>query len=220
MAPITAVVFDLDGVLIDSEPVWERVRRSYVAEHGGTWSKDAQERLMGMSTPEWAAYLAGELGVDESPDEVQRAVIAQMADTYERELPLLSGADDAVRRIAQRWPLGLASSSPRRLIDRVLELTGWTELFKATRSTEEVPRGKPAPDVYESVVRDLGVAPHAGAAIEDSSNGILSAAAAGLRVISIPRPEYPISARARAAAVLILDSLDELTPEVVQSDEA
>ena len=127
---VRAVVFDLDGVLIDSEPVWERVRRSYVAEHGGTWADDAQERLMGMSTPEWATYLSEELGVDEEPDEVQGAVIAQMADTYESDLPLLPGADDAVRRIAQRWPLGLASSSPRRLIDRVLELTDWAALFQ------------------------------------------------------------------------------------------
>jgi HAD superfamily hydrolase (TIGR01509 family) len=214
---IEAVVFDLDGVLIDSEPVWERVRRSYVAEHGGTWTHDAQERLMGMSTPEWAGYLAAELGVDEEPDEVQRAVIAQMADTYEHDLPLLPGADDAVRRLARRWPLGLASSSPRRLIDRVLELTDWTALFQATRSTEEVPRGKPAPDVYEAVARDLGKDAGACAAVEDSSNGILSAAAAGLRVVAIPRPEYPPSERASAAAALTLPDLDAVTPEALQS---
>jgi HAD superfamily hydrolase (TIGR01509 family) len=214
---VKAVVFDLDGVLIDSEPVWERVRRSYVAQHGGNWTEDAQQRLMGMSTPEWAAYLSEGLGVDEDPGEVQRAVIEEMAQTYESRLSLLPGADDAVRRIGQQWPLGLASSSPRRLIDRVLQLTGWTPLFQATRSTEEVPRGKPAPDVYEAVARDLGRETSACAAIEDSSNGILSAAAAGLRVIAIPRPEYPVSERARAAAVLTLDSLDEVTPETVQS---
>jgi HAD superfamily hydrolase (TIGR01509 family) len=214
---VRAVVFDLDGVLIDSEPVWERVRRSYVAEHGGTWTDDAQERLMGMSTPEWATYLSEELGVHEEPDDVQRAVIAQMADTYESDLPLLPGADDAVRRIAQRWPLGLASSSPRRLIDRVLELTGWTSLFQTTRSTEEVARGKPAPDVYEAVARDLGHESAACAAVEDSSNGILSAAAAGLRVVAIPRPEYPPSERARAAAALTLKNLDAVTPEALQS---
>jgi HAD superfamily hydrolase (TIGR01509 family) len=216
-ASVQAVVFDLDGVLIDSEPVWERVRRSYVAEHGGTWTDDAQQRLMGMSTPEWAAYLSGELGVNEDPDDVQQAVIAEMADSYERNLPLLPGADAAVRRLASAWRLGLASSSPRRLIDRVLELTGWAALFQATRSTEEVARGKPAPDVYEAVARDLRREPSACAAIEDSSNGILSAAAAGLRVVAIPRPEYPPSERARSAAVLTLDDLEALTPQVLQS---
>jgi HAD superfamily hydrolase (TIGR01509 family) len=215
---ITAVVFDLDGILIDSEPVWERVRRSYVDEHGGTWAPDAQQRLMGMSTPEWAAYLSDELGVDEDADVVQREVIAEMTDTYEQQaLPLLPGADGAVRRLADVWPLGLASSSPRRLIDEVLELTGWAQLFQATRSTEEVPRGKPAPDVYDAVAHDLGQATSACVAIEDSSNGILSAAAAGLRVIAIPRPEYPPSQRARAATALTLDRLDQLTPELLQS---
>jgi HAD superfamily hydrolase (TIGR01509 family) len=215
---IAAIVFDLDGVLIDSEPVWERVRRSYVDEHGGTWAPDAQQRLMGMSTPEWAAYLSDELGVNKGAGDVEREVIAEMADTYEQQgLPLLPGADVAVRRLAEVWPLGLASSSPRRLIDQVLELTGWAQLFQATRSTEEVPRGKPAPDVYEAVAHDLGHATSACVAIEDSSNGILSAAAAELRVIAIPRPEYPPSERARAAADLTLDRLDQLTPELVQS---
>src|SRR5215472_7345924 len=150
---VEAVVFDMDGVLIDSEPVWEQVRRSLVAERGGRWRPDSQRRLMGMNTAEWSRYLAGELGVDMPPDEVARTVIARMVDRYRAHLPLLPGAPAAVRRMATRWPLGVASSSPRSLIDAVLARAGLADLFAVTVSTEEVPRGKPAPDVYVRAAR-------------------------------------------------------------------
>jgi|SRR5579884_2529319 len=214
-APIEAVVFDLDGVLIDSEPVWERVRRAFIAEHGGRWLPDSQRRIMGMSTPEWARYLHDELGVGLPPEEIAAGVIAGMAAAYERDLPLLPGAGETVRRLAARWPLGLASSSPRSLIALVLDRTGLAPAFAATVSTEEVARGKPAPDVYLTVARLLGVAPARSAAIEDSSNGLRAAAAAGMRVIAIPHPRYPPAPDALAAASLVLPNLRALTPEVV-----
>ncbi|WP_225730287.1 MULTISPECIES: HAD family phosphatase [unclassified Nocardia] len=212
---IAAVVFDMDGVLIDSEPVWERVRRGYVAERGGTWLPDTQTRLMGMSTGEWSAYLSADLRVGAEPGQVAADVIARMAEHYDTEVPLLPGAVDAVRRLRERWPLGLASSSPRTLIDVVLKHTGLADCFDATCSTEEVERGKPAPDVYLTVTAALGVRPEVCAAIEDSSNGLRAAHAAGLRVIAAPRPEYPVAADAADLAAVTIGSLDELTDELV-----
>jgi len=210
-----AVVFDMDGVLIDSEPVWEEVRRSLVAERGGRWQPDSQRRLMGMSTAEWAGYLATELGVDMPPDEIARTVIAGMVDRYRTRLPLLPGATDAVQRLATRWPLGLASSSPRSLIDAVLARAGLEDLFAVTVSTEEVPRGKPAPDVYERAALGLRIQPGRCAAVEDSTNGLRSAHAAGCQVIAVPRPEFPPERDALALAVRTLGSLDELTVAMV-----
>jgi HAD superfamily hydrolase (TIGR01509 family) len=214
---VDAVVFDLDGVLIDSEPVWEQVRRGYVAEAGGEWQPDSQQRLMGMSTPEWARYLSGELGVGRPPDVVAAEVIDRMARRYEDRLPLLPGAVEAVRRVAGRWPLALASSSPRRLIDAVLAEAGLTGYFAVTMSTEEVARGKPAPDVYLSVASKLGVPPGAAVAIEDSSNGLRAAHAAGMRVVAVPHPAYPPQPDALALADRVVTRLDELTPEALEA---
>jgi HAD superfamily hydrolase (TIGR01509 family) len=213
---IAAVIFDLDGVLIDSEPVWEQVRHGLVDEHGGQWPATAQARLMGMSTTEWARYLSEELGADLPPGQVASVVIDRMAARYARRLPVLPGADSALRRLAGRWPLGLASSSPRQLIDTVLAAAGWDGLFEATVSTDEVGRGKPAPDVYQAVAGRLGVPAPACAAVEDSSNGLLSAAAAGLLVVAVPRPRYPPAPDALARAALVLTGLDGLTVAAIE----
>ncbi|OCF86761.1 HAD family hydrolase [Nocardia brasiliensis] len=212
---ITAVVFDMDGVLIDSEPVWEQVRRAYVADKGGRWLPDTQQRLMGMSTREWSEYLSTDLGVGESPETVARDVIDQMVAHYDRAVPLLPGAIDAVQRMSEQWPLGVASSSPQSLIDVVLGRTGLIEFFTGTLSTEEVDRGKPAPDVYLAVAGLLRQRPADCAAVEDSSNGMRSAHAAGLRVIAAPRPEYPPADDALALAAHVIDDLAQLTPELV-----
>lgn len=213
---IDAVVFDLDGVLIDSEPVWEEVRREFVAAHGGTWPDGAQRRLMGMSTQEWAAYIGSDMGVDMPPTDIARAVIDEMANRYEERLPLLPGAVDAVRRVADRWPLGLASSSPPRLIELALERAGLDQRFGVTLSTEDVPRGKPAPDVYLQVAERMGVGPDRCVAVEDSSNGLRSAKAAGMRLIAVPRPRYPPERDALAAADVVLFGLKQLSVDAVE----
>jgi HAD superfamily hydrolase (TIGR01509 family) len=212
-----SVVFDLDGVLIDSERVWEEVRRAFVADEGGRWAPDTQRRLMGMSTGEWSRYLSEELGVPMTPDEVARRVIEQINERYAHDLPLLPGAQAAVRRMAARWPLGLASSSPPEIIRLVLDRAGLTDAFAAVASSDEVPRGKPAPDVYLLAAERLGVAPGSSAAIEDSSNGLRSASAAGYHVIAVPQPAYPPDPDALALASVRLGSLDELTPELVEA---
>ncbi len=212
---IEAVVFDLDGVLIDSEPVWEQVRRGLVAERGGHWAADAQRRLMGMSTPEWARYLSEDLGAGLPPDEVAALVTDRMAARYREHIPFLPGAADAVRRLAARWPLGLASSAPATLIQTVLETASLRSSFQVAMSTEQVPHGKPAPDIYLAVAGRLGVSPAGCAAVEDSSNGLRSAAAAGLRVIAVPRPEYPPDPDALTAASLVFPDLDALTEDAL-----
>ena len=212
---IEAVVFDMDGVLIDSEPVWERVRRKLVAEYGGQWAEDAQDRLMGMSTAEWSAYMSEDLGLRLPPPQVAELVIAAIAAEYRTHLPLLPGAVDAVRELSARWPLAIASSAPKSLIEAVLDAAALRPAFAAAVSSEEVPRGKPAPDVYLAAAALLGVPPTACAAVEDSSNGLRSAAAAGLAVIAVPRPEYPPTAEALDQARLVIDSLTELTPGTI-----
>ncbi|MFE0588592.1 HAD family hydrolase [Micromonospora echinospora] len=210
-----AVIFDLDGVIVDSEPVWEEVRRAYVAAHGGTWRPDTQRRLMGMSTGEWSRHLSDDLGVDRTAEQVATEVVEEMARRYAERVPLIDGADDVARRLAGRWPLGLASSSPTRLIAAALAATGLTDTFGATLSTEETAHGKPAPDVYLAVAARLGVDPARCVAVEDSSNGVRSAAAAGMRVVAVPHGAYPLDPDAERLAAVVLPSIGALTPEVV-----
>ena len=212
---IEAVVFDLYGVIVDSEPVWEQVRRQVVADHGGRWLPEAQQRLLGMSTGEWARYLSQDLGVGLPPETVAATVIEGMQARYRDGVPLMPGAAEAVRRLAARWPLGLASSSPPALIGTVLDAAGLRGCFAVTLSTEQVQRGKPAPDIYLAVTDRLGRPPGGCAAIEDSTNGLLSAAAAGLQVIAVPHPRYPPDPAAQHAARLVLTSLTELTPDTI-----
>lgn len=211
-----AVVFDLDGVLIDSEPLWDDVRRGVAASAGRDWPADATEALQGMSTPEWAAYLTDVVGVPGPAEEVATRVIDGMVARYREQLPLLPGAVDAVERLAGHWPLGLASSSPRRLIDTVLESAHLTDHFRVTVSTEEVGAGKPSPAVYNEVVRRLAADSSQVVAIEDSSNGLRSASAAGLRVIAVPNANYPPQEDALALADVVVHSLDEVTMDVVE----
>jgi len=212
---IEAVVFDLDGVVVDSEQVWDEVREQLVRERGGRWRDGAQAAMMGMSSPEWSSYMHDELGLAESPEEINNEVVRRMLERYREDLPLIDGAVDAVHRLAAEFPLAVASSSNRPLIEAVLEGAGIAELFAAVVSSEEVARGKPAPDVYLEAARRLGVAPERCAAIEDSSNGLRAAHAAGMRVIAIPNALYPPAADALARAAAVLASPAELTPALL-----
>ena len=216
MAPaIDAVIFDLDGVLVDSEHVWDEIREDLARERGGRWHAGAQRDMMGMSSLEWSRYMHDVIGLPESPDEIGREVVSRLSARYRVELPLIEGAGEAVERLAARWPLGVASSSNRPIIDLVLELSGLAPLFETTVSSEEVARGKPAPDVYLEAARRLAVEPERCAAVEDSGNGILAARAAGMRVLAIPNPRYPPGEDALARADVVLATVDELEPAVV-----
>ncbi|HVN60891.1 MAG TPA: HAD family phosphatase [Gaiellaceae bacterium] len=214
---IDAVVFDLDGILIHSEEVWDTVRERFVRERGGRYDDEVQRAMMGMSSAEWSRYLHEHAGVTDSPEEINAEVVRRMLDAYREHLPLIDGAVEAVHRLEPRWPLGLASSSNRPLIDTVLELAGLTGSFMVTVSSEEVARGKPAPDVYLEAARRLGVEAEACAAIEDSHAGIAAASAAGMRAVAIPNPSYPPGDDALAEADLVLGSIGELTVPVVEA---
>jgi HAD superfamily hydrolase (TIGR01509 family) len=208
-------VFDLDGVLLDSEHVWDEVREELARERGGSWHEQAQADMMGMSSSEWSAYMHEVIGLAETPEEVNAEVVRRMEARYSEHLPLLDGAVEAVQRLAGSFRLGLASSSNRELIDVVLSTAGLTSLFQATVSSEEVERGKPAPDVFLEAARKLGVSPKRCAAVEDSANGIRAAHAAGMRVVAIPNRRYPPPDEALSLADAVLASLGELTTAVV-----
>jgi HAD superfamily hydrolase (TIGR01509 family) len=213
---IRAVIFDLDGLLLDSESAWDGGRRALVAEHGLDWPDGATEAMMGMSSPEWSRYVHEQLRVPLDPPEISERVVAHVLDTYAERLPLLPGAEAAVERIAARWPLALASSSNKEVIERVMATSGWEHVFRTWVSSEEVERGKPAPDVFLEAARRIGVDPGDAAGVEDSHNGIVAARAAGLRVIAIPNHEFPPGDEALAAADVVLGSLDELTPAAIE----
>lgn len=211
---LEAVVFDLDGVLIESEEIWDDVRERYIRERGGRYDDEAQRAMMGMSSTEWSRYIHEELGIAATPVEINADVVRLMEARYRERLPLVPGAVEAVQEIAATYPLAVASSSNRELIDAVLELSGLAMSFRATVSSEEVTRGKPAPDVYLEAARRLGVPPESCIAVEDSHNGIRSAKAAGMRVVAIPNAAYPPDPEALADADVVLETIAALTTEL------
>lgn len=210
-----SVVFDMDGVLIDSEERWDAVRRELVAAAGRPFPDEATRAMQGMSAPEWERYLHEELGVPGRPEEIGRAVVDAMADGYREDLPLLPGAVDAVTALASSFRLAVASSSNGRLITLVLELAGIDGFFDVVVSSEEVARGKPDPDVYLEAARRLGVAPDACAAVEDSASGLRAAHAAGMAVVAVPNRAFPPDPDALALADVTVDQVGEVTPELV-----
>jgi HAD superfamily hydrolase (TIGR01509 family) len=212
-----ALVFDLDGVLLDSEQVWNEAKEKLVRERGGRWREEAPRTMMGMSSLEWSRYLHDELGVPLEPNAISDEVVRRLEGVYRDRLPLIDGAAEAVERLAAGVPLGLASSSNREIIDLFLELSGLGPCFAVTVSSEEVERGKPAPDVYLEAARRLDVDAAHCAAVEDSHGGIRAAKAAGMRVIAIPNPSYPPDDEALAQADVTIASLAELTPELIDA---
>jgi HAD superfamily hydrolase (TIGR01509 family) len=210
---VIAVVFDLDGVIVDSEQVWDEVREEYVHETGGTYTDQSARDMMGMSSPEWSRYMAKSLRVPGTPEEINAAVVERMLARYGEAPPLIPGAVEAVRRIAAWVPLAIASSSNRELIDVVLRVSGLSGDFVATVSSEEVPRGKPSPDVYLEAARRLGADPARCGAVEDSHNGIRSAKAAGMRVVAVPNPHYPPDDESLSLADVVVPAIGDLQVE-------
>jgi HAD superfamily hydrolase (TIGR01509 family) len=212
---IAAVVFDLDGVIVDSEQVWDEVRAEYTREAGGRYSERAARDMMGMSSTEWSTYMSEELGLPGTPEEINAAIVERMLGRYGESPPLIPGAVEAVRAVAERWPVAIASSSNPELIEVVLVTAKLADVVRVVVSSQEVARGKPAPDVYLEAARRLGVEPVDCVAVEDSENGIRSARAAGMFVIAVPNPHFPPADEAIAQADLVLASIRDLTPDVI-----
>jgi HAD superfamily hydrolase (TIGR01509 family) len=213
---VAVVIFDLDGVLVDTEPLWAAAKRELVADVGGHWTDNAPAAMLGMSGPEWSEYMRATLGVPLAAPAIGRRVVARMLDHIEESVPVMMGAQAAVRRVAERWPIALASSADRPVIEAVLEAIGLAPLFSAVVSSNEVARGKPAPDVYRAAADKLGVEPADAVAVEDSGNGMLAAKAAGMAVIAIPNPSTGVDDGTLAKADVVLGSIEELTPAVVE----
>ena len=211
---IEAVVFDMDGVIVDSEQVWDDVRERYTREVGGTYTATATRDMMGMSSLEWSRYMHEALGVPGTPEEINAEVVRRMLEQYGEAPPLIPGAVQAVQECAARWPLAVASSSNPELIEVVLERAGIGGLFRAVVSSQEVARGKPAPDVYLEAAQRLVVEPTRCAAVEDSHNGIRSAKAAGMRVVAVPNTHFPPDVESLAFADAVVQSVAEV-PETV-----
>ena len=216
MSAIKAVVFDLDGVLIDSEHVWDEVREQLARERGGRWHEGAQADMMGMSSTEWSQYMHDVIGLAETPQEIDDEVVRRMLARYATELPLIDDAVEAVERMAGSFRLAVASSSNRAVIDAVLAESGLEGFFEASVSSEEVPHGKPSPHVFLEAARRLSVSAGRCAVVEDSANGIRAASAAGMRVVAIPNRRYQPAAEALALADVVLDSLALLSPDAIR----
>jgi HAD superfamily hydrolase (TIGR01509 family) len=213
---VGAVVFDLDGVLVDTEPYWADAKREVTQAHGGRWRDSAPTEMLGMSGPEWSRYMHDELAVSLPPDQIRKEVVESMLRRIRAGVALLDGAGGAVAALAERWPLGLASSADRPVIEAVLETTGLARFFKTTVSSDEAGRGKPAPDVYLAAAERLGVPPNEAVAIEDSANGMRAAKAAGMGLIAIPIAHSPVDPGVLATADVVLEHIRDLTPEQVE----
>lgn len=218
--PVEAVIFDMDGVIVDSERLWDDAREELVRETGGRWGANAQRAMMGMSSKQWSVYVRDELQVPLSAQEINDRVVGRLVELYREEFPLIDGAPEAVREAAERWPLAIASSSNRELIDLVVELAGIADAFRATVSSEEAGLGKPEPDVFLEAARRLEVEPAECVVIEDSGNGIRAGIAAGMRVIGVPNKDFPPAEDALALAHAVVDRVSDVTPQLIETTGA
>ena len=213
---IDTIIFDLDGVIVDTEQVWSDVRREFATANGGHWTQAVDApKVMGANSMQWAAAMRENNGVDLPVDEIYRGIVGGVRASYERHLVVMPGAPEAIAALARVYKLGVASSSPLELIEYVLELVGVRGHFTQTISSDEVGVGKPEPDVYLEACRRLGTVPARAAGVEDSTNGLKAVHAAGMAVVAIPHPHFPASAEALALADLVIHSMSELTAEAV-----
>lgn len=214
---ITAIIFDMDGVLVDSEKLWQRARIDFATTVGKAWTTDDQRALMGSSTREWVKYMQQRLQLDMTHEQVEDAIRSRLLAYYEEELPILPGAVEAVKLAASHYRVGLASGSAHWAIEEVMRITGLSTYFEAVVSGDEVARGKPAPDVFLETARRLGAAPDQVIGIEDSANGIRALKAAGMKAIAVPTHELPLSADVLALADAVLPSLKQFVLTLLMS---
>ncbi len=209
-----AVIFDVDGLLVESEEYWDRARRDYVASYGAVWTDADQRNVMGLNSLEWAHYMRTHFHIGLPDEQIIADIQARVLDLYREQVPALPGAVETVRLLAPRYPLGVASSSPRTVIETVLASLGIRSVFTAVVSSDEVARGKPSPHVYLEAARQLNVDPQQVVVFEDSLNGVRAAKAAGMTVIAVPNRRFGAPGDV-AAADIILASLEDFRPELL-----
>jgi HAD superfamily hydrolase (TIGR01509 family) len=211
---IEAVIFDLDGVIVDSEIWWDEARRDFAAQRGRSWSEADRAAVMGANSRQWSATMRERLDLDEPDTRIERAIVDAVVQRYRREgAPGIPGAVEAVRRIAVAWPTAVASSAHREVIDAALQATGLAGLFRVVVSSDEVERGKPEPDVYLEAARRLRVEPGACLVVEDSLNGVKAAKAAGMTCVLVPNRTIPPAPGAVELADVVLERLADLDPK-------
>jgi HAD superfamily hydrolase (TIGR01509 family) len=217
-AAVAAVIFDLDGVIVDSEIWWDEARRDFAAAHGRSWTEADRTAVMGANGRQWSRTMHDRLAVDEPDAAIERAVVDAVVARYRRDgAPSIPGAVDAVRSVAARWPTAIASSAHREVIDAALAATGLVGAFAVVVSSDEVAHGKPEPDVYVEAARRLGADPARCVVVEDSLNGVRAAKSAGMRCVLVPNVTIPPAAGAREAADLVIERIADLDPEAVMA---
>jgi HAD superfamily hydrolase (TIGR01509 family) len=217
---VAAVIFDLDGVIVDSEIWWDEVRQAFARERGRAWGEEDRVAVMGANSRQWSRIMRGRLGLDDSADRIERTIVEGVVERYRAEgPPIIPGAAETVRRIAERWPVAVASSAHREVIDAALDAVGLTDQLRVVVSSDEVPHGKPEPDVYLETARRLGVPPERCLVVEDSYNGVRAGKAAGMTVVLVPNVSVPPAPGTADLADLVLDRLTELDPAMVRRAE-
>ncbi|HLA69560.1 MAG TPA: HAD family phosphatase [Bacteroidota bacterium] len=210
-SPVKAVIFDLDGLLVDSEPVWFKVRTGMFRRFGLVWTDDDQKALMGRNTRSWIDYVEVKLDGKLSREEIVRETLEGMVRGYRtHEVRIMPGAQDALDYSSERYAIGLASGSPLILIEAALKSNDWTDRFAEVLSSDDVPHGKPAPDVYLEVMKRLGVSPAESVVVEDSGSGILAGKAAGASVVAVPNVNLMPPKDILNAADIVIGSLAAL----------
>ena len=216
--PFGAVIFDLDGVLVDTEIWWDEGRQDFAAKRGRAWTTDDRAAVMGHNSLGWARVMHERLGLEESLEGIVDEVVDAMLARFEAHgAPLIDGAVTTVRRLAATYPLGVASSAHPRVIEAALRTSGLADAFRAVTSSDEVEHGKPSPDVYLLAAERLGVAPDRCLVVEDSLNGVLSGRAAGMTVVLVPNDAVPPAPGAEEAAHVVLRRIDELDPSAIRA---
>lgn len=212
---IKAVIFDMDGLLIDSEPVWFRAKEDLLKEINYKWTWEDQKNSMGVSTETWVNYVYNFADQKFTKEEVLHGITDRMKTYYKNgEIDLMPGANEALQFAKNNFKVGLASGSYKDLLYGAVKSNNWESIFEEILSSDDIERGKPQPDIYLEVMKRLGVLPEECIVLEDSRDGIKAGVAAGAKVITVPSKDVPVPPEVLDSAYAVIDSLNDF-PQIV-----
>lgn len=220
MTKIKAVIFDMDGVLVDSEVYWAKSRVEYAQDRNKEWTDEHQRLAMGRSTIGWAEVMKDKLNLDESVDDIIVEMKQRVIAHYEERMPTRPGAIESVKHMKEHFRVGLASGSPTEIIKAVLRITGLDQIFEVMIYGDDIPKGKPAPDIYLEAMKQLGVTPVVTVGIEDSANGIRSLKAAGMVAVAAPSPDFQLSDDILALVDAHITTLEDFNIDLIRQIES